>query len=133
MMMYMLIEQSNNYSKSSGILWQYYRDLLGVADNPVKTDFESFKSNVKIIKKPPNNGNTKKDLEIAVPIKYLSNFWRNVEMPLIYCGINLTLTWSTNCVISHSTGAGTFAIIDTKLYLPVITLSNSLMQNYCKN
>ena len=107
--------------------------MLGVADNPVKTDFESFKSNVKIIKKPPNNGNTKKDLEIAVPIKYLSNFWRNVEMPLIYCEINLTLTWSTNCVISHSTGAGTFPIIDTKLYLPVITLSNSLMQNYCKN
>ena len=106
--------------------------MLGVADNPVKTDFESFKSNVKIIKKPPNNGNTK-DLEIAVPLKYLSNFWRNVEMSLIYCEINLTLTWSTNCVISHSTGAGTFAIIDTKLYLPVVTLSNSLMQNYCTN
>ena len=53
MTMYMLIEQSNNYSKSSEILWQYYRDMLGVADNPVKTDFESFKSNVKIIKKAP--------------------------------------------------------------------------------
>ena len=54
-------------------------------------------------------------------------------MSLIYCEINLTLTWSITCVISHSTGAGTFAIIDTKLYLPVVTLSNSLMQNYCKN
>ena len=57
-----------------------------------------------------------------VPSKYLSNFWRTLEMPLINCEVNLILTWST-CVITNSTGAGRFAITDIKLYFPVITLS----------
>ena len=58
-----------------------------------------------------------------VPLKYLNNFWRTLEMPLINCEVNLILTWSASCVIANSTGPGTFAIIDTKLYVPVITLS----------
>ena len=58
-----------------------------------------------------------------VPLKYFSNFWRTLEMPLINCEINLILTWSSTCVITNSNGAGTFAITDTKLYLPVVTLS----------
>ena len=58
-----------------------------------------------------------------VPLKYLSNFWRTTEMPLINCEVNLILTWSSTCVITNSTGAGTFTITDTKLYIPVITLS----------
>ena len=57
-----------------------------------------------------------------VPLKYLSNFWRTLEMPLIDCEVNLILTWSSTCVIINSTGAGTFAITDTKLYAPVVTL-----------
>ena len=44
-------------------------------------------------------------------------------MPLIYCEVNLILTWSSTCVITNSNGAGTFAITDTKLYVPVVTLS----------
>ena len=58
-----------------------------------------------------------------VPLKYLSNFWRTLEIPLINCEVNLILTWSSTCVITVSNGAGTFAITDTKLYVPVGTLS----------
>ena len=58
-----------------------------------------------------------------VPLKYLSNFWRTHEMPLINCEVNLILTWSSTCVTTNSNGAGTFAITDTKLYVPVVTLS----------
>ena len=58
-----------------------------------------------------------------VPLKYLSNFWRTLEMSLINCEVSLMLTCSSTCVITNSTGAGTFAITDTKLYVPVVTLS----------
>ena len=58
-----------------------------------------------------------------VQLKYLSNFWRTLEMPLINCEVNLILTWSSTCVITNSNAAGTFALTDTKLYLPVVTLS----------
>ena len=57
-----------------------------------------------------------------VSLKYLSNFWRTLEMPLINCEVNPILTWSSTCVI-NSTGAGKFEITDTKLYVPVVTLS----------
>ena len=60
-----------------------------------------------------------------VPLKYLSNFWRTLEMPLINCEVNLILTWSENCVIVSTNVENqnpTFAITDTKLYVPVITL-----------
>ena len=59
-----------------------------------------------------------------VPLKYLSNFWRTLEMSLSNCEINLILTWSEKCELSNDTKATTFAIIDTKLYVPVVvTLS----------
>ena len=58
-----------------------------------------------------------------VLLKYLSNFWRTLEMPLINCEVNLILSWSSNCVITNSNGAGTFAITDTNLYVPVVALS----------
>ena len=118
MPMYNLIEYSDNYSKTSGSLRQYYKndpnDNLG--------DSESFKYKVKIKGKTPNDGNTK-NIEIIVPLKYLSNFWRTLEMPLINCEVNLLLTWSRDCVITNSTGAGKFEITETKLYVPVVTLS----------
>ena len=60
---------------------------------------------------------------MAVPLKYLGNFWKTLEMHLINCKINLIITWSLTCVITNSIGAGTFAIIDTKRYIPVVTLS----------
>ena len=58
-----------------------------------------------------------------VPLKYLSNFWRTLEMSLINCEVKLDLTGSSTCVITNSTGAGRFAITDTKYYVPVVTLS----------
>ena len=77
---------------------------------------------MKITGKTPNNGNTK-DVEIIAPLKYLSNFWRTLEMPLINCEVNLILAWSKDCVITNSTGEGKFVITETKLYVPVVTLS----------
>ena len=118
MPLYNLLEYSDNYAKTSGSLWQYYRDQ----PNDDLADSESFKSKIKITGKTSNNGN-EKDVEIMVPLKYLSNFWRTLEMPLINCEVNLILTWSSTCVIINSTGAGTFAISDRKLHVPVITLS----------
>ena len=58
-----------------------------------------------------------------VPLKYLSNFWRTLEMRLINCEVNIILTWSSTCVITDSNGAGRFAVTNTKLYVPVVTLS----------
>ena len=119
MPMYNLIEYSDNYSKTSGSLWQYYKD----DPNDNLTDSESFKSEVKITGNTPNNENTK-DVEIIVPLKYLSNFWRTLEMPLINCEVNLILTWSKDCVVTNSTGEGKFAVTETKLYVPVVNLSS---------
>ena len=83
---------------------------------------QSLKSKVKITGKTPNNGNTK-DVEIIVPLEYLSNFWRTLEMPLMNCEVNLLLTWSKDCVITNSTGEGKFDITETKLHVSVVTLS----------
>ena len=116
--MYNLIEYSDNYAKKSGSLWQYFRD----EPNDNLADFESFKSKIKITEKTPNNDN-EKDVEIMVPLKYLSNFWRTLEMPLINCKVNLILTWLSTCFITNSTGAGRFAIIDRIIYVPVVTSS----------
>ena len=118
MPMYKLNEYSDNYLKTSGSLWQYYKD----EPNDNIADSESFKFKVKITGKTPDDGNIK-DVEIIVPLKYLSNFWRTLAMPLIKCEVILELTWSKDCVITNSTGAGKFAITDTKLYVPVVTLS----------
>ena len=85
-------------------------------------DSESFKSKIKVTGKTPNDGN-EKDLEIMVPLKYLSDFWRTLEMPLINCEVTLILTWSLTCVITSSTGEGKFKITDTSLYVPIVTLS----------
>ena len=118
MIMYNLIEYSNNYLKKSGILWQYYKD----EPNGNLADSELFKSKVKITGSTPDNGDTK-DVEIIVPLRYLSNFWKTLEISLINCEVNLILTWSSTCVITKSTGIGRFAITDTKLYVPVVTVS----------
>ena len=118
MPMYNLMEYSDNYAKTTGSLWQYFRD----DPNDNLAESESFKSKIKLTGKTPNNNNVK-NVEIMVPLKYLSNFWRTLEMPLINCVVNLILTWSSTCVITNSNGAGTFATTDTKLYVPVVTLS----------
>ena len=77
---------------------------------------------MKITGKTPAAGKTK-DVEIIVPLKYLSNFWRILEIPLINCEVNLIFTWSPTCVISSATGETKFKITETKLYVSVVTLS----------
>ena len=115
---YNLIEYIDNYRKRSGVLWQYYKD----ESNNTLADSESFKSKVELTRSTPKNGNIK-DVKITVPYKYFSNFWRTLEISLINCEINLILTWSADCVFYFATGATNFAATDTRLYVPIVTLS----------
>ena len=96
MPMYSLIEYSDNYSKTSRSLWQYYED----DPNDNITQSELFKCKIKITGKIPADGNTK-NVEIIVPLKYLTNFWRTLEMLLINCKVNVILTWSKDCINSR--------------------------------
>ena len=151
MTMYNLIEYSKNDRKTTGSLWNYYRDE---PNNPPADNYNSdtitnsafFKYKSSITGKRPNNddndNNTKDDVEIVVPLKYLSNFWRNLDMRLINCEINIILTCSENCVltdiITHAAIPPqkddprppinaplnvTFKIADAKLYISVVGLS----------
>ena len=128
--MYNLIEYSDNYAKTTGSLWQYCKDIPARDANKIIEEFtggnttDSFNFKAKITGKTGNNGT--KDVEIMVPLKYLSNFWRTLEMPLINCEVNLILTWSSTCILIATdipNQNATFAITDTKLCLPVVTLS----------
>ena len=116
--MYNLIEYSDNYSKTSGSLWQYYRD----DPNDNITPSKSLKYKIKITGKTLAAGNTN-DIKIAVLLKYLSNFWRTLEMPLINCEVNIDLAWPKNCFISSTVGITEFKITVTKIYVSVVTLS----------
>ena len=65
------------------------------------------------------------NVEIMVPLKYLSNFWRTLEIPLINCEVERILNWSANCVIIYTNVPNqvpTFTITETNLYVPVVTL-----------
>ena len=63
-----------------------------------------------------------KDARTVVPLKYLSNFFRSLEMPLINCKIHLELSWTKDCIMSSVAGATTLEITNTKLYVPIVTL-----------
>ena len=95
MPMYNVIEYSDNYAKTTGSLWQYCKDIPARNDDKNIVVFaennttDSFKFKAKITGQTGNDGT--KDVEIIVPLKYLSNFWRTLEMPLINCGVNLIL------------------------------------------
>ena len=121
MPMYNLIEYSDNYSDTSGSLWQFKRDEiegnvdLTVDDNHIPNNSSSFKYKASFIR----NRNC---VKIVAPLKYLSNFWRSLEMPLISCKFKLSLKWYENYILFSAGTAVTFAITDTKLYVPVVTL-----------
>ena len=91
-------------------MWQYYRD----DPNDNITQPASFKYKIKRKGKTFAADNTK-DSKIAVPLKYLSNFWKTLEIQLINCEISLDLTWSKKCVISSAVGITAFKITDPKL------------------
>ena len=127
--MYDLIKYSDNYSKTSGPLWQYCRYALVLnAGNGNLVDFnadnattDSFK-----IKEKITGDDGTKNVEIMVQLKYLITFWRIIKIPLINCEINLHLNWSEKCVKVTTAVANqgtTFSITDTKLYVPVVNLS----------
>ena len=130
MPMYNLIVYSDNYSKSSGSLWQYCKEITAVNNEGNIVDFnganatDSFNFKTKITGQTNNDGRI--DVEIMVSLKYLSSFWRTLDMPLINCEVELILNWSENCVIIYTDVADqvpTFTIIETNLYVPVVTLS----------
>ena len=129
MLMYNLIEYSDNYSKTSGRWWQYCKDIPAVYNNNVIVKFtdnnptDSFHFKVKMTGQAGDDGT--KSVEIIVLLAYQSVFWHSLELPSINCEVNLILTWSANCVIVSTNAANqnaTFAITDTKLYVPVMTL-----------
>ena len=130
--MYNLLECSKNYRKTTGSLWNYYRDQ---PSDPLSTNSESFKYKTSIVGKTPQDNDSLTNVEVVIPLKYLSNFWRNLDIPLINCEVEIILTWSKNCVLADMTvdadadpaivapSGATFKITDTKLYVPVVTLS----------
>ena len=138
--MYNLINSNDNYSKSSGILWQHFRDVLTVDNNGAISDFteanaftDSFSLKVKLTGQTGNNGT--KIVETMVPLRYLSNFWRTLEMPLNDCEITLDLNWSEKCVIGATSVENqdtAFLITDTKPYVPVVTLSTQGNAKLCE-
>ena len=128
--MYNLMEYSDNYAKTTGSLRQYCKDIPARDANNEITEFtagnttDSFKFTAKITGQIGDDGT--KNVEIIVPLKYLSNFWRTLEMPLINCEVNLIWTRSSTCVLISTNipnQNATFAMTDTKLYVPVVTLS----------
>ena len=127
MSMYNLIEYLDNYQDSSATLYQYKRDESPeddavadlTADNP-----SSFKYKINLLGNPVDANNVaRRNVKVVVPLKYLSNFFRSLEMPLINCKIKVNLTWKKECVLSTGAGEAVFIINDTKLYVPVVTLS----------
>ena len=141
--MYNLLEYSKNYEKTSGSLFNYYRDgpseiTIGAGNNAINISIKNSKSfdyKTEITGSLDAGQDEKEDVEIAIPLKYLGNFWRSLDIPLINCEITLVLSWYKKCVlvgrvhrgpptaaINSPTGAK-FEITDCKLYVPVVTLS----------
>ena len=147
MPMYNLLEYSKNYKKTTGSLWNYYRDKPSstIGANYITNSIlnsESFDYKASFIENGVTRDNlTKNDVKVVVPLKHLSNFWRHLDISLINCEVELILTWFKNCVlIGKSTREAnydadpnvydidnpedaTFKITDIKLYVSVVTLS----------
>ena len=108
--MYNLLEYSGNYSMTSGSLWNYYRDEIDddanennaghnkINNNKVITS-KSFEYKTKLVRRTSNNNNIL-DAEVVVPLKYLSNVWISLDLPLINCEIELDMSWSKEGIIS---------------------------------
>ena len=129
--MYNLIEYSDNYSDTSGSLWQFKRDEQPIDNNGAFINItaensSSFKYKSKFIGNTNADGaNRKKEnVKIAVPLKYLSNFWRSLEMSLINYKVEISLKWIESCIfiLPNSGTDATFKITDAKLYMPIVTL-----------
>ena len=146
MPMYNLLEYSKNYEKTSGSLFNYYRDepkehTVGAGDDAINISLRNSKSfdyKTEVIGSLDAGEDEKEDVTIAIPLKYLGNFWRSLDIPLINCEITLILSWYKECVLVGRAFSGPPAaaanrinsptsakpeITDCKLYVPVVTLS----------
>ena len=138
MPMYNLLEFSDNYSKTSGSLWQYFKDIPAVDDDGNIINFNGANNTDSFKFKNRLTGQTNDDgiinVQIMVPLKYLSSFWRTLEIPLINCEIELILTCSRNSVIiitDINNQIRTFTVTEANLYVSVVQLK--IMQNYYRN
>ena len=134
MNMYNLIEYSHNYADSSGSLWKYKRDDQNMNNgNPANvttnnSSYFKYKSRRTVVA----GAGILKNATIPIPQKYLSNFFRSIELPLINYKINLELNWTKDCVMSDIGGDTTFQIKSKKLYVPIVTLSSKDNVNLTK-
>ena len=149
--MYNLLEYSKNYEKTSGSLFNYYRDepkehTIGAGNNVINISIRNSKSfdyKTEITESLAAGELEKDDVEIAIPLKYLSNFWRSLDIPLVNCEITLILSWYEKSVLVgkalrnapdpqpnppiasiESPTSAKFEITYCKLYVPVVTLSD---------
>ena len=126
MPMYNLIEYVDNYQDLPATLYQYKRDEPpdDIANNFTQNNSTSFDYKIKLLGNPEVANNiARRNVKIVVPLKYLNNFFRSLEMPLINCKIKLNLTWKKECILSNQCGDAVFIINDTKLFVPVVTFS----------
>ena len=139
MPMYNLVEYSDNYQDSSATLYQYKRDEPPA--NLATNNSSSFKYKVNLLGNPVVATNVARlNVKIVVPLKYSSNFFISLEMPLINCKIKLNLTWKKECVLSTDNDADAdsdannpvFIVNDTKLYVLVVTLSKEDNKDFIK-
>ena len=123
MPMYNLIGYSDNYSDTSGRFWQFKRNKREI-DVDLTVDVNHIPNNLSSFIYKSSLITNSSGLKIAVLLKYLSNFWRLLEMSLINCKAELSLTWSPNFVLCNLVGSLTFTITNAKLYVPIVTLSS---------
>ena len=132
MPMYNLLEYSDNYQDSTGSLYQFKRDEP--PDDNVANDTTSLVYKSKLIS--GTDENNVNNVKLVVPLKYVSSFFRSLEMPLVNCKIDLELTWHKDCMISSVNAAAgqvvSFMITNNKLYLPTVTLPTKDNNNFTK-
>ena len=131
MPVYNFIEYSDNYSDTSGSLWQSKRDEIPASNSDLTiNNSQSFKYKAALLGKTADAiNNTKrsvKEAKIVVLLKYLSNFWRLLEMSLINCKVFLELNWIEDCILFSAGDTAKFAIADAKLHVSIVTLSTDL-------
>ena len=149
--MYNLLEYNKSYKKTTGSFWNYYRDepsdphssnsdsfdyKTSIEGNTYNVDEKITNDDGNEVDNPKHDATKvgKNETEVVIPLKYLNNFWRSLNIRLINCEVELILTWSKNCILVDITVKGTtipaivapleleFQITDTKLYVRVVTL-----------
>ena len=123
--MYNLLEYSDNYQDSTGSLYYFKRDEPPANNGDIAADTISLVYKVKLIEGADDNHT--QSIKLVVPLKYLSNFFRSLEMPLLNCKVNSSLLWSKDCLVSSENAVAgqvlEFIIDKTELYVQIVTLS----------